>query len=384
MELTNSKRLLYTATYVSTRLTEADQRHLAGRTGGALRKVNLIAALGLDSADIAALRERVDGAEGPEIKRVFRVASGLTADPTAQLEHARQLASVSEDALLSFAELVREVKGPSPGIALATQLFGFGQQVSPIGRLHLERLENYPVGVERGEMVFTVPMAPGETITISHKEWSLSSREFEEIVQDQFETYSERGVAEKTDTSMSTENEARHASTINFGATLSGGYGGVSLTTTFGLTSSNEERESLKESMQRNREVTEKASARTRKEHKVSVKLESKSGAEDSSFRTITNPSSDAVRIDFFRMMRKWRTDQYRYGLRMTYDIAIPTPAVRLWARWARISDLERQIATGFAFMRPDGSGPLNSEDTTEAATELNLLCCRCLFSTRS
>ena len=41
----------------------------------------------------------------------------------------------------------------------------------------------YPAGVQKGELVFTVPMAPGETVSISHKEWSTSSREFEEIVQ---------------------------------------------------------------------------------------------------------------------------------------------------------------------------------------------------------
>ena len=130
----------------------------------------------------------------------------------------------------------------------------------------------YPAGVQKGELVFTVPMAPHETVTISHKEWSTSTREFEEIVQDFFESYSERGVAEKTDASMSSENEAKHSSAINFGASLSGGYGGVTLTTTLGLATTKEERQSVKQSLQKNREVTEKASARTRKEHKVSMK----------------------------------------------------------------------------------------------------------------
>ena len=123
----------------------------------------------------------------------------------------------------------------------------------------------YPAGVQKGELVFTVPMAPGETVTISHKEGSTSSREYEEIVQDFFESYSERGVAEKTDASMSTESESKHSSALNFGATLSGEYAGVTLTTTLGLSNTSEERESAKQSMQRSREVTEKASARTRK-----------------------------------------------------------------------------------------------------------------------
>jgi hypothetical protein len=108
----------------------------------------------------------------------------------------------------------------------------------------------YSAGVQKGELVFTVPMAPGETIRISHKEWSSSTREFEEIVQDYFESYSEKGVAEKSDASMSSENESKHSSDLSFGASLSGTYAGVTLTTTFGLKTTNEERESVKQSMQ--------------------------------------------------------------------------------------------------------------------------------------
>ena len=66
------------------------------------------------------------------------------------------------------------------------------------------------------------------------------------------------GVTEKTDTSASsTENEVRRSNTLNFGATLSGSYGPVSLTTTLGLGTAEEDREAVKSSMQRNREVTE-------------------------------------------------------------------------------------------------------------------------------
>lgn len=106
------------------------------------------------------------------------------------------------------------------------------------------------------------------------------------------------------------------------------------------MSSSNEERESVKQSMQKNGEVTEKASARTRKEHKVSMKLETKKGVEDNSARTITNEAATAIRIDYFLMMRKWRTDLFRYGLRQTYDIAIPLPGVRFWALNQRIAGL--------------------------------------------
>ena len=69
----------------------------------------------------------------------------------------------------------------------------------------------YPAGVERGELVHSVPLAPGETVNISHKEWSVTEKEFEDIVNDYFEGYSEEGVAEKTDIAMSNDSQSQHA-----------------------------------------------------------------------------------------------------------------------------------------------------------------------------
>jgi hypothetical protein len=188
------------------------------------------------------------------------------------MELAAALAPVSYDAITSFVELASTGTQLSLTSMILLDLAKQRRSIAPIGRLHLERTEMYPAGVQKGELVFTVPMAPRETVMLSHKEWSSSSQEFEEVVQDFFESYSERGVAEKTDASMSTENQATHASAVNFGASVSGSYTGVTLTTTLGLSDTNEERQSVKQSMQKNREMTEKASARTRKEHKVSMK----------------------------------------------------------------------------------------------------------------
>jgi hypothetical protein len=86
---------------------------------------------------------------------------------------------------------------------------------------------------------------------------------------------------------------------------------------------------------------------------------------EDSSFRTISNPGDKAIRVDYYRMMRKWRTDLYRYGLRLTYDFVIPTPGVRLWARWRQIAALEQK-------MRSPAEFDLKPKDISEDATSLN------------
>jgi hypothetical protein len=62
---------------------------------------------------------------------------------------------------------------------------------------------------------------------------------------------------------MSSENEIA-IRTFNFTASASGGYGPVSLTVSTGLSNTSDDRQAVQESSKRSREVTEKASARTR------------------------------------------------------------------------------------------------------------------------
>ncbi len=354
MELTNSKRLLYTASYVTTQLTPEEQRKIESKPGGGYPKANALRSLGLNSQDLDRLWTAINAEKAPpdqdELKKLFAIAKKLAEQRMPMPDVASVMASISYDVIMHFIELASTVKNIPIGTKIQSFVIEQRRKISPIGRIHLERIEMYPAGVQKGELVFTVPMAGGETVTISHKEWSTSTREFEEIVQDFFESYSEQGVAEKTDTAMSSENEAKHSSVLNFGATLTGSYGSVTQSTTLGIANTNEERQSVKQSMQKNREVTEKASARTRKEHKVSMKIETKTGTEERSAKTITNNAMTPIRIDYYRMMRKWRTDLFRYGLRQTYDIAMPLPGVRLWALHQQLAELDKMLGTPFSF----------------------------------
>jgi hypothetical protein len=63
--------------------------------------------------------------------------------------------------------------------------------MEPVGLLHLERLNFVPAGIERGELVHSVPLSPGEEVNIAHKEWANTSEEFSKIVTDFMEAYSE-------------------------------------------------------------------------------------------------------------------------------------------------------------------------------------------------
>lgn len=229
--------------------------------------------------------------------------------------------------------------------------FAEHMQVEPVGRLHLERLEMTPVGVERGELVSSIPLTPKETVNISHREWSVTTEEFESIIQDYFEGYSEQGVSEKTDAAQSTENQTKHSSALSFGSSVTASYLGVTLSSSLGYNSTSDDQQAQKDSRNHSIASTRQASARTKKDHKTTFRVSSVAGTEDRAVRVITNPSdTESMRVDYYQLMRKWRVDLYRYGLRMTYDIVIPSPGADLMRTIEDVAALDAKINTPFAF----------------------------------
>lgn len=222
--------------------------------------------------------------------------------------------------------------------------------VSPIGHLHLERVEFNPVGTERGELVYTAPLAPEETFNFTHTEWSLVQEELESYVRDELDDFSERGVTEKTDLSQSFENEAKVDQQFKASAKVGGSYGKVF---TFSAATSYDRkdatREAIKQSIKAVKDVTHKASTRAKQEHKQTFKVSTQTRVEDTVTRQIKNPHNDrSMRVDYYRMMRRWRVDLLRYGMRLTWDLNVPEPGLDLLARLQAIRLLDRMIAVPF------------------------------------
>lgn len=227
--------------------------------------------------------------------------------------------------------------------------------LEPVGLLHLERLEMTPLEIDRGELLYSLPLAPLEKVTLAHKEWTTRQEQFERYIQDYLENYSERGVVESEDISMSSETQTRHTNALSMNhATAENGSITLSApvdTTTNVAQSSVENLQSQQESKLQTRTVTAKASTRTIKDHKVSFTVATVTGTEDFTARLIVNPYDDrALRIDYFRRMRRWRSDLYRYGVRMTYDVVLPDPGRELRRRYMDIQHIDAQLAAGFQF----------------------------------
>jgi hypothetical protein len=224
-------------------------------------------------------------------------------------------------------------------------------KVEPIGRLHLERIDMTPAGVVRGELVHSVGLAPAETVTLIHREWSSREVSFEKVVSEEFEQSTEEGVTENTELASATETQSRHSSALSMEATASGSWGFASASATLGYNSTSGDETTKRDSRNHTIEVTRKASSRTRKEHKVTLTVKQQAGVEDESVRTLTNPSqTQPMRIDFHQMVRDWRVDLYRYGLRLTYDIVVPAPGIDLLANVDELRRVDHQLSQPFTF----------------------------------
>jgi len=227
-------------------------------------------------------------------------------------------------------------------------------QVEPVGRLHLERIEMTPVGIEHGELVHSVPLTPQETVNITHREWSTTTQTFENIVSDSLSGFSEQGVVDKTDIAQASTNESRQQSAFDVNGNVSASYAGAgfSVTASTGIdyNTHSDDFKSVKDSLDHSVAITRTASARTRKDHRTSFRVSSKAGAEDLAVQVLTNPTTSAIRVDYFQLMRKWEVNLIRYGLRMTYDIVLPNPGNALIGRLAQLDQLNTQIAADHVF----------------------------------
>ncbi|MFJ9371111.1 hypothetical protein ACIRRA_42825 [Nocardia sp. NPDC101769] len=242
----------------------------------------------------------------------------------------------------------------------ATAWLTMNQSTTPIGLLNLERLEMYPAGVERGELLATVPLAPLEQTAVVQKEWSSTTSEFTSIVTDQLENYSETGVTENSELAQSTTSQNQHSNQSNVNATVSGGVSFATVSTSLSASTGLSSSKSMSDSAKHAVATTKKASARVKQEHKVTISTTTVTGSSETSTRTFQNPNANnAIRIDFFGLMRKWHVGLYRYGARLTYDIVIPEPGGAMREAYKQLADLQSQATTGFTF-------PLNPVDINE------------------
>lgn len=320
-------------------------------SGQAVVKAAFLRQLGLRPGEADAAGRRATDRDVDELIPLFSAAGGedvVPPEPSA-------LAVVPVDSLRKFGNAVVEERRtaagePDGGARLRAALSAVaGLEVntaeSPLGMLNLERLEMAPAGIERGELVATIPLAPLEETAVVEKEWSVQSKEFTSIVTDELEQISETGVTDNTELAQSTTSQQQHSNQFNITGTVSGGIPVISGSASSGFTSQDTSSQSATDSRKQATALTQKASARSKQEHKVTITTKSVVGKEEITSRKLRNPSDkDPIRIDYFSLMRKWRVRLYRYGLRMTYDVVVPEPGAAMRRTYRELAELKARL----------------------------------------
>lgn len=285
----------------------------------------------------------------PAIDIMLRWAVDGNVQKDAALQALALLSSLAPGRSMTRAQFESIVSCSVSATADLNKFFKQRMATEPVGLLHLERLNFFPAGIERGELVYSVPLSPAEEVNISHKEWSNTSQEFEQIVTDYLESYSEEGVAEKSELAQSTNSQSQHNTNFSFGVSASAS-GFVSIATNLGYNVANSASNSEQLSRNHSSQLTRQASARVKKEHKTSFKVASASGTQDQAVRLIKNPFVDkAVRVDYYQLVRKWLVNLYRYGVRLTYDLTIPEPGSDILDKIIEIARIKTALDQGFA-----------------------------------
>ncbi len=382
-----SARRVLKATYVPVRLAVP-----TAEVGAAVQKYAFVRQLGLQPGETAAVGHAAHATAVRSISAKLAKFEGVPLP--SELPGHDYFATTPVADLLAFGHALsthrrKQLEATSPANAdtralathllnaslVATNLMSQVTSTSPLGMLNLERLEMYPAGIERGELIATIPLAPLEQTAVVQKEWSVTSQEFTSIVTDSLENYSETGVTENTELAQSTTSQTQHANQFNVNATVSGSVNfatiaSASANVSTGAGWQDQNSASASDSAKHAIATTKKASSRVKQEHKVTISTSTVSGTSETTTRTLQNPSpTQPMRVDYFSLMRKWYVGLYRYGLRLTYDIVIPEPGATLRQQYEQLAELQSKLSQ--ALTLPFGPTDLNASNWQSYANEL-------------
>ncbi len=347
---------------------------LAPAAGTPAAPAGVPAQVGLAATVMRAIDDTIHKSEGlmsvdhppPDAKPAPAVARTAAARPPASdpvlwareaqphlLEQVRSAAGAYLPSLRSTADL-DTITAKLESSVLAAELVAASltqRSLQPIGLLHLERLVMTPVAVERGELVYSLPLAPKEKVTLAHREWTTRQEEFQQYIQDYQENFSQQGVAQSDDISMATQVQSSHSNELSMGsqptsttpATITPPVPASIATSTV------DDATSQTASRNQSRTVTSLASARTIRDQKISFTVTTVTGVQDFTAQVFENPHDNySLRIDYYRRMRRWRSDLYRYGVRMTYDVVLPDPGQLLRDRVDQVRQIESALSQPF------------------------------------
>lgn len=223
------------------------------------------------------------------------------------------------------------------------------KKLEHIGYLFLENTRLQPAGTVIGEHVYTLSLAPQETVVLTQKSWTKRTQSFEEVVALEQEHSIERASAQSLELSETMGQEMERSKTFSLNFNVSGSYGppkaGVNANLGINYGTTEAEKKTREQTSKHSQQLTEKAASRSRSEHKTTFKVETESGFESSSKRTIRNLNTcHSLMLNYYKVFQRFSITEERYDVRLCWSACVQNPG-RFLDEIKDQSTLEKELA---------------------------------------
>lgn len=211
-------------------------------------------------------------------------------------------------------------------------------KMSHLGYLFLQQTRLRPFGSVIGEPVFTLSLAPQETVVLTQKSWTKRKQSLEELAAYELEHSFERASALSSELSENLEHELENSSKFSLNASVSGSYGfaGFGIQASLGTSydTSTAEKSSQAHTVKQSQQRTEKASSKARSEHKTTFKVESETGSESSSRRTLRNlNTAHSLMLSYYKVFQRYQVIEERIDVRLCWAPCVKAPGQEILNR---------------------------------------------------
>ncbi|MGW5670635.1 hypothetical protein [Micromonospora sp. NPDC003776] len=202
-----------------------------------------------------------------------------------------------------------------------------GEEFQDLGYLLLDQIRLRPAGAVVGDLQFTMGLAPKERVVLTQKAWTKRNVSLEEVLSQSEETSIEYSSAFSTEIGENTEHQQQEQLSQSLSASVSGGYGPVSASVGYAASASQAQTATAQTTASQAREQTRKTSDKAKKEHRITFSVQTETGIENLSQRTIENPNScHSLMLNIYRVHQKFSVSQERWGIRACWAPCIQDP----------------------------------------------------------
>lgn len=211
-------------------------------------------------------------------------------------------------------------------------------KMSHLGYLFLQQTRLRPSGSVIGEPVFTLSLAPQETVVLTQKSWTKRKQSLEELAAYEIEHSFERSSTLSSELSENLEHELENSSKFSLNASVSGSYGfaGFGIQASLGTSydTSTAEKSSQAHAVKQSQQRTEKASSKARSEHKTTFKVESETGSESGSRRTLRNlNTAHSLMLNYYKVFQRYQVIEERTDVRLCWAPCVKAPGQEILNR---------------------------------------------------